>query len=94
MFLTTNRVSTFDAAFQSRIHLTIDYPKLDLQSKMLVWRTLVRPRDGTSRYVSNIEEEDLRALAKIDVDGREIKNTVKTARLLASQKGTSLAMDT
>ena len=25
MFLTTNRVSAFDAAFQSRIHLTINY---------------------------------------------------------------------
>ena len=27
------------------------------------------------------------------VNGREIKNTVKTARLLASQKGTPLAME-
>lgn len=93
MFLTTNRVSTFDAAFQSRIHLTIDYPKLDFRSKMLVWRTFVRPRSEASQYASNIGEKDLKSLAKMDMNGREIKNTVKTARLLASQKGVPLAME-
>lgn len=93
MFLTTNRVSTFDAAFQSRIHLTIDYPKLDYRSKLLVWQTFVRPQSDASQYGSNIEEKNLKALAKIDMNGREIKNTVKTARLLASQKRAPLAME-
>ena len=93
MFLTTNRVSTFDAAFQSRIHLTIDYPKLDLHSKMLIWQTFVRPQSDASKYSSAIKEKDIRALAKIDMNGREIKNTVKTARLLASQKRVPLAME-
>ncbi len=93
MFLTTNRVSTFDAAFQSRIHLTIDYPKLDFRSRMLVWRTFVRPRSDASKYASNIDEEDLGTLANMDVNGREIKNIVKTAKLLASQKRVPLAME-
>lgn len=93
MFLTTNRVSTFDAAFQSRIHLTIDYPKLDYRSKMLVWQTFIRPQSDASKYGSSIEEKDLKTLAKIDMNGREIKNTVKTARLLASQKRAPLSME-
>ena len=93
MFLTTNRVSTFDAAFQSRIHLTIDYPKLDYQSKMLIWQTFVRPQSDASQHESNIEDKDLKALAKMDMNGREIKNTVKTARLLASQKRAPLTME-
>ena len=93
MFLTTNRVSTFDAAFQSRIHLTIDYPKLDFRSKMLVWRTFVRPQSDTSKYASDIDEKDLGTLAKMDLNGREIKNVVKTAKLLASQKKVPLAME-
>lgn len=95
MFLTTNRVSTFDAAFQSRIHLTIDYPKLDYPSKLLVWQTFIRPQtqSDASKYGSNVAEKDLKALAKIDMNGREIKNTVKTARLLASQKRAPLAME-
>ena len=93
MFLTTNRVGTFDSAFQSRIHLTIEYPKLDFRSKMLVWRTFVRPRSDASQYESNIGENDLKALAEMDMNGREIKNIVKTARLLASQKKMPLAME-
>lgn len=60
---------------------------------MLVWGTFVRPRGETSQYASNIGEKDLKTLAKIDMNGREIKNTVKTARLLASQKGVPLAME-
>ena len=93
MFLTTNRVSTFDAAFQSRIHLTIDYPKLDFHSKMLIWQTFVRPQSNAPRYGSTIREKDIKALAKTDMNGREIKNTIKTARLLASQQGAPLAME-
>ena len=93
MFLTTNRVSTFDAAFQSRIHLTIDYPKLDLHSKKLIWQTFVRPQSDAPRYGSNIREKDINSLAKTDMNGREIKNTIKTARLLASQKRVPLAME-
>ena len=93
MFLTTNRVSTFDAAFQSRIHLTIDYPKLDFQSRLRIWQTFVRPQGDTSRYGSNMRGKDIKALAKLDMNGREIKNTVKTARLLASQKRVPLAME-
>ena len=93
MFLTTNRVSTFDGAFQSRIHLTIDYPKLDLHSKMLIWQTFVQPPSDASRYSSKIKEKDIKTLARIDMNGREIKNTVKTARLLASQKRVPLAME-
>ena len=93
MFLTTNRVGTFDSAFQSRIHLTIEYPKLDFRSKMLVWRTFVRPRGDASQYGSNIGDNELEALASMDMNGREIKNIVKTARLLASQKKMPLAME-
>lgn len=93
MFLTTNRVSAFDLAFQSRIHLTINYPKLDIRSRMLIWRTFVRPQSDSTQYASDIGERDLHILARTDMNGREIKNTVKTARLLASRKGVPLDME-
>ena len=93
MFLTTNRIGTFDRAFQSRIHLTIEYPKLDYRSKMLVWRTFIRPRRDASQYSSDIGEHELKALASMDMNGREIKNIVKTARLLASRKKVPLGME-
>ncbi|KAF4552723.1 Hypothetical protein D9617_9g025130 [Elsinoe fawcettii] len=41
MFLTTNRVQTFDAAFQSRIHISIDYPELSIESRKQVWKNFL-----------------------------------------------------
>ncbi|KAF1845411.1 P-loop containing nucleoside triphosphate hydrolase protein [Cucurbitaria berberidis CBS 394.84] len=91
MFLTTNRVSTIDAAFESRVHLTIDYPTLDEQSRLHIWRTFMTPSyDGV--YSSNLSEEELLSLAKTPLNGRQIKNTVKTAQLLAKQKKRPLEM--
>lgn len=36
MFLTTNRVDNMDAAFESRIHLTLQYNELDRASRRQV----------------------------------------------------------
>lgn len=45
MFLTTNRVQTFDPAFQSRIHISIDYPQLSIESRRTVWENFLRQHD-------------------------------------------------
>lgn len=37
LFLTTNRVTTFDEAFQSRIHIGLRYGKLDIKAKKGIW---------------------------------------------------------
>lgn len=42
LFLTTNRIENIDAAFESRIHLTLQYNNLDKASRMHVWRTFVK----------------------------------------------------
>lgn len=86
MFLTTNRASSFDPAFESRIDLTLHYPALDAASRLHVWRTFVKPRsDGTS-----VTESELQTLAEVNLNGRQIKNVVKTALLLASRDQTPL----
>ncbi|KAF5580908.1 TOB3 (member of AAA-ATPase family) [Fusarium pseudocircinatum] len=88
MFLTTNRVSAFDPAFESRIHLTIHYPNLDYTSRLHIWKTFVNiGTDG-----NNLSEDELDELAGVELNGRQIKNVVKTARLLATHEKTSLAM--
>ena len=89
MFLTSNRVNDFDAAFESRIHLTIHYPSLDAPSRLHVWKTFVQMGDLKSR----LSDEDLEILAKIECNGRQIKNIVKTARLLSKQEKVPLAME-
>ncbi|KAI9665875.1 MAG: hypothetical protein M1821_003810 [Bathelium mastoideum] len=93
LFLTTNRVTTFDAAFKSRIHLTIDYSPLDFQSRRLVWNTFAGSVSASAKYSSGLSEAELDMLAELNLNGREIKNIVKTARLLANRKGTSLTME-
>lgn len=84
MFLTTNRVDSFDPAFESRIHLTINYPKLDHESRLHVWRTFLTKTASASPSLCTISDIDLVELAKVDLNGRQIKNVVKTARLLAA----------
>src|SRR5271154_4740276 len=37
MFLTTNRVTTFDDAFQSRIHFAMKFGDLSTQAKKKIW---------------------------------------------------------
>ncbi|KAI1021509.1 hypothetical protein LB505_000297 [Fusarium chuoi] len=88
MFLTTNRVSAFDPAFESRIHLTIHYPNLDYTSRLHIWKTFVNIGDDKS----SLSEDELDELAGVELNGRQIKNVVKTARLLATHEKTRLAM--
>ncbi|KAK8151673.1 P-loop containing nucleoside triphosphate hydrolase protein [Phyllosticta citrichinensis] len=87
MFLTTNRVKTFDPAFQSRIHISIEYPELSMESRRTVWDNFLaqssRPHDITDRQ--------LHSLSLMNMNGRQIKNVLKTAQLLASRKETDLS---
>lgn len=38
MFLTSNRVGTFDDAFNSRIHVVIYYEDLDQEQREKIWK--------------------------------------------------------
>jgi len=82
MFLTTNRVQTFDAAFQSRIHISLDYPELSIDSRRTVWKNFL----NQSPQENSITDLQLDQLALMNMNGRQIKNVLKTAQLLARQK--------
>ncbi|KAH9903946.1 ATPase [Xylariomycetidae sp. FL2044] len=86
MFMTTNRVENMDAAFQSRIHVSIHYPDLSRDSRRIIW-TGILASPATDQVVSEAEVEDL---SRLDLNGRQIKNIIKTAQLLASRKKTPL----
>ncbi|KAI3391834.1 hypothetical protein diail_6711, partial [Diaporthe ilicicola] len=92
MFLTTNRIESFDPAFESRIHLTINYPKLDQKSRLHIWRTFVSLAAETGSS-SGLDEESMLRLAESELNGRQIKNVVKTARLLAAGDKVPLRLD-
>lgn len=82
MFLTTNRVAAFDVAFQSRIDLMLYYDDLDLASRRSVWALLL----GQVAPPPTIAENDLDTLAERTINGRQIKNAVKAAQLLAADE--------
>ncbi|KAJ7217486.1 P-loop containing nucleoside triphosphate hydrolase protein [Mycena haematopus] len=82
LFLTTNRVNTFDPAFQSRIHMALKYENLEHQARKRLWKDFLSKLNGGAGAVFSDEGYD--ALAKYDINGRQIKNAVKTAESLAS----------
>ena len=84
LFLTTNRVDNIDAAFQSRIHISMQYEELSVTSRKHVWiNFLAASSKGKGHLFTN---DDLDLLAQRRMNGREIKNVLKTAQLLASRK--------
>ena len=92
LFLTTNRISNIDEAFHSRIHCTLRYAKLPPSSRLLVWKRFL----GTDH---NLTSGELEKLARNELNGRQIKNMVRTSRMLArseqvSEKPETVKVDT
>ncbi|RTE76413.1 hypothetical protein BHE90_009099 [Fusarium euwallaceae] len=89
MFLTTNRISNIDSAFKSRIDLTLPYHDLDESSRRALWVKFI---ERHTTEATDINDEGYDELAKADLNGREIKNTVKTAFVLSRHKGEQIGM--
>ena len=93
LFLTTNRVETFDEAFVSRIHLSLRYEELSTKARHRVWKLFlekVRSTEGVE--IAKITESDYIDLARRDVNGRQIKNLVRAAQALALHEAKPLSM--
>ncbi|KAF2174657.1 P-loop containing nucleoside triphosphate hydrolase protein [Zopfia rhizophila CBS 207.26] len=91
LFLTTNRVQTFDEAVASRIHYGIKYGLLGVNARREIWQRFLAKastKKGSAKYDSN----DLEDLAKHELNGREIKNAVSMARALASHQNTYVTL--
>jgi hypothetical protein len=80
-----------DSAFESRIHLTLNYSELDKSSRRQVWSKFLSRDTGTDE-INTITEADLDKLAKTQLNGRQIKNVLKTAQLLANRYEEGLGM--
>lgn len=90
LFLTTNRITTFDPAFKSRVHLALKYNALSPASRRELWLAFIA---RTGRNPPMLEDAALDRLAAVDVNGRQIKNAVRTASALARDEGVPLAED-
>ncbi|KAF8797499.1 P-loop containing nucleoside triphosphate hydrolase protein [Phlegmacium glaucopus] len=89
LFLTTNRVKTFDEAFLSRIHVALHFHELSHESKVQVWKAFIS-KIGAS---ASITPEQISKLAMRDINGRQIKNAARTAQSLAFGKGEQVTFE-
>ena len=78
MFLTTNRVGSFDKAFKPRIHLAVKYPALSHAAREELWWTFIS-RAAPEDDLYWLDLESLRRLAAEELNGRQIKNIVRIA---------------
>ncbi len=76
LFLTTNRVETFDDAFQSRIHLALRYGELTTKAKRSVWKLfLERVRAMEGIETEPFKDSDYDNLARNDLNGRQVSHS-------------------
>ncbi|CAG9987560.1 unnamed protein product [Clonostachys byssicola] len=94
LFLTTNRVGGIDPAFKSRIHLSVFYPRLDLDRTQKLFDVFLRKTkeeqrksgvstfDIKSKEISRFAKRNYRSLKKSGFNtwnGRQIRNAFQTA---------------
>ena len=85
LFLTTNRIESLDPAFASRVQCALRYDALDLRSCAQIWR------DCLSRAPLAVQSGlDMQALARFELNGRQIKNAIQMATALARSEEAQL----
>lgn len=89
MFLTSNRISSFDDAFKSRIHLAVMYPALSPISRKNLWELFLRKASPGSS-LEWLNPKSLERVSREDLNGRQIKNIARTAASLAVGEGSAL----
>jgi hypothetical protein len=79
LFLTTNRVATFDEAFQSRIHMGIRYENLDTKARKKIWmhhvgkvKAMCLSVDDGVHKAGVFEEAEYEELSKKVMNGRQV----------------------
>ncbi|RSH83922.1 hypothetical protein EHS25_005166 [Saitozyma podzolica] len=96
LILTTNRLEEFDEAFASRFSLTLPFPELNRKSRETLWlkvRLLIlrcRPELDAAQTRKQFRLDELSCL---EVNGRAIKQVIRTSQALALGDGQPLAMN-
>lgn len=90
VFLTTNRVASFDVAMKSRIHLSLSYTPPEIEVRRRIWLHCLGNVPVTAREID--VDSTVGFLVKAKLNGREIANAVNTARTLARFDGAPLKL--
>jgi AAA+ superfamily predicted ATPase len=86
LFLTTNRPGDIDEAFRSRIHVSIGLKNLNLEERRQVWAVFIRDLALSDREKRSLLEYVTQNFDGDRLNGRQIRNTVRTSLALAQLK--------
>jgi len=86
LFLTTNRVKTFDEAFQSRVHIAIKYDELKPHERENIWKMWIAQLSDEKADTQNILDE-IEELAAAPLNGRQIRNVITSAQAVVKARG-------
>jgi SpoVK/Ycf46/Vps4 family AAA+-type ATPase len=88
LFLTSNRVKIFDEAFQSRIHIAIQYKELQEPQRIKIWKMWMQRNkeeiEDWDKIMAEIEDGDI---GKTELNGRQIRNAFRSAMTLTKAEG-------
>ncbi|KAK1768244.1 hypothetical protein QBC33DRAFT_50082 [Phialemonium atrogriseum] len=92
LILTSNRVGIFDEAFKSRIQLALHYPTLGPYQRLRIWENFL---DRLEKFEDDsVDIADLRDhlddLKREEMNGRQIRNAITTARQYSKWKEQTL----
>lgn len=86
LFLTTNRLSTMDPAFQSRIHIAIKFTPLKTNVRRAIWKAFIQRLDESESIGQDELLDNIDTLSELELNGREIRNVLTIAQSLAIAK--------
>lgn len=91
IFLTTNLYETIDTAFRSRVNIHLLFNPLPPASRLTIWRKFLErlppSKISGKSVIELLENEDLKVLSMWELNGREIKNAIKTVKSWCDVKG-------
>lgn len=79
LFLTTNRPGVIDEAFKSRMHVTLRYPGVNLESTKTMWANIMR----------NIDEENASSPIRVVFDADALLSFAERHYILHEHDGTT-----
>jgi SpoVK/Ycf46/Vps4 family AAA+-type ATPase len=80
LILTSNRVKSIDEAFYSRISFAKMYPEHTEDTRVQIVKNLLEV------YDIRLKETEVVELSKWDVNGRQLKNSIRLAQFLAKDE--------
>ena len=92
LILTSNRVGIFDEAFKSRIQLALHYPSLGAFQRLRIWENFLDRLEEMNDETIDIPDirDHLEDLKEEEMNGRQIRNAITTARQYSKWKNATL----